>query len=79
MSTRTTYPTVYWTHGFGGTLAAIARGAEQRAKLMASKDLPEMIWVFLNESFPTGNRWIRRFGQQWPVGLRTHAGVDTGS
>jgi S-formylglutathione hydrolase FrmB len=54
MSTRTTYPTVYWTHGFGGTLTAIARGAEQRAKLMASKDLPEMIWVFLNESFPTG-------------------------
>ena len=53
-STRTTYPTVYLTHGFGGTLANIAPAADQWAKLMASKDLPEMIWVFLNESFPTG-------------------------
>jgi len=53
-SARATYPTVYWTHGFGGTLAAIERAAERYATLMASKELPEMIWVMLNESFPTG-------------------------
>jgi len=54
-STRTTYPTVYWTHGFGGTPATIERLAEERySRLMASKEIPEMIWVMLNESFSTG-------------------------
>ena len=54
-TTRTTYPTVYWTHGFGVTPATIERVAEQRyRKLMESKEIPEMIWVMLNESFSTG-------------------------
>jgi len=53
-SKRKRYPTVYWTHGFGGTLALIEPVAEQYGRLMASKDMPEMIWVMLNQSFSTG-------------------------
>src|SRR5262245_22715036 len=52
-SARATYPTVYWTHGFGGTLAAIERAAERYATLMASKELPEMSSVMHNESLRT--------------------------
>jgi S-formylglutathione hydrolase FrmB len=49
------YPTVYWTHGFGADLRAIAKYAAPRyAKSMASGDLPPMIYVLLDESCPGG-------------------------
>ncbi len=49
------YPTVYWTHGFGGDLSGIAKHvAPAYAKKMASGDLPEMIYVLLDESCPGG-------------------------
>jgi hypothetical protein len=53
-SKRRTYPTVYWTHGFGGTLASTEPVAKEYLGLMASKNMPEMIWVMLNQSFSTG-------------------------
>jgi len=49
------YPTVYFTHGFGGSLAGIrARFAPVLYERMKSGKMPEMIWVLLDESSPTG-------------------------
>src|SRR5579871_4584548 len=49
------YPTVYWTHGFGGSLAPIAKFVAPRyAKSMANGELPPMIYVLLDESCPGG-------------------------
>lgn len=48
------YPTAYFTHGFGATFAYLQRPAESFRKMMDAKQMPEMIWVLLDESFPTG-------------------------
>jgi len=49
------YPTMYWTHGFGGTFAMIAnRQAASFAKDVAAGTLPEMIYVLLDEHCPGG-------------------------
>jgi hypothetical protein len=49
------YPTVYFTHGFGGSLAGIrSRFAPVFYQHMKSGKMPEMIWVLLDESSPTG-------------------------
>lgn len=49
------YPTVYFTHGFGGTLPGIrARYAPILFDRMKQGHMPEMIWVLLDESSPTG-------------------------
>jgi len=49
-----TFPTVYYTHGFGGQLRDLTSVAEDLLKRMAAKKMPEMIWVLLDESLPTG-------------------------
>ena len=49
------YPAVYFTHGFGGTLQALrARYAPVLYDRMKQGKMPEMIWVLLDESSPTG-------------------------
>ena len=49
------YPTVYFTHGFGGTLPGLrARYAPVLYDRMKQGRMPEMIWVLLDESSPTG-------------------------
>jgi S-formylglutathione hydrolase FrmB len=49
------YPTVYFTHGFGGTLQGLrARYAPILYDRMKQAKMPEMIWVLLDESSPTG-------------------------
>ena len=49
------YPTVYFTHGFGGTLQGLrARYAPVLYDRMKQGKMPEMIWVLLDESSPTG-------------------------
>jgi len=49
------FPTVYWTHGFGHRLADIANDTAVRVqKKMADGKYPEMIWVLLDESCPSG-------------------------
>jgi S-formylglutathione hydrolase FrmB len=49
------YPTVYFTHGFGGTLQGLrARYAPVLYDRMKQGRMPEMIWVLLDESSPTG-------------------------
>ena len=50
----TTYPTAYWTHGFGGTLDyALSEGLSIRKRMQDGK-MPPMIWVMLDESCPQG-------------------------
>ncbi len=49
-----TYPTVYWTHGFGGTLARARSFGFLIYQRMAEHKMPPMIWVMLDESCATG-------------------------
>lgn len=54
-TSATTYPTVYFTHGFGGTLLALrGRFATVLYDRMKQGRMPGMIWVLLDESSPTG-------------------------
>lgn len=49
-----TYPTGYWTHGFGGDIdAALVQGMRLRER-MAQGKMPPMIWVMLDESLAEG-------------------------
>jgi Putative esterase len=49
------YPTVYWTHGFGGNLNYLAQYAvPQYSGPMAEGKIPPMIYVFLDQSCPGG-------------------------
>ncbi|HET7359064.1 MAG TPA: alpha/beta hydrolase-fold protein [Rhodanobacteraceae bacterium] len=49
-----TYPTVYFTHGYGGSADSLVYMAAYVHAAMAKGDMPPMIWVFLDESSPTG-------------------------
>jgi S-formylglutathione hydrolase FrmB len=51
---KDTYPTVYFTHGFGGTLNGLTSYVRMINDLMAHQQAPPMIWVFLDESSATG-------------------------
>ena len=48
------YPTVYWTHGFGGDLTGAKFTGAAILELMKKNKVPPMIWVMLDESCPTG-------------------------
>ena len=48
------YPTVYWTHGFGGNLDRISGAVVAVNAGMAAGEMAPMIWVFLDQSSPTG-------------------------
>ncbi|WHZ18848.1 MAG: putative endo-1,4-beta-xylanase 1 precursor [Rhodanobacteraceae bacterium] len=52
--TRAHYPTVYFTHGFGGNLAYLTFKAAGVWSDMADGTMPPMIWVFLDEHIATG-------------------------
>ncbi len=48
------FPTVYWTHGFGGQIEyALSQGATILKRMQAGT-MPPMIWVMLDESCPQG-------------------------
>lgn len=48
------YPTVFWTHGFGGNLAySLMSGLSLRTRMESGK-MPPMIWVMLDESIAQG-------------------------
>ncbi len=49
-----TYPVVYLTHGFGGGLGHFANGIASTWLAMSKGEMPPMIWVYLDESSPTG-------------------------
>jgi hypothetical protein len=49
-----TYPTAYWTHGFGGGIdSALITGLRIYERMKGGK-MPPMIWVMLDESIPQG-------------------------
>ncbi|NIJ93100.1 hypothetical protein FHT12_001797 [Xanthomonas campestris] len=48
------YPTVYVTHGFGGNYNRFAGSIAAAWSAMAARQMPPMIWVFLDQSTPTG-------------------------
>ena len=50
----TTYPTVYWNHGFGGDIdQGLVIGLRLYERMKSGK-MPPMIWVMLDESLPEG-------------------------
>ena len=51
---KTTWPTAYWTHGFGGDLPYALVSGMQLRKRMEDGKMPPMIWVMLDESLPEG-------------------------
>ncbi|PRC92844.1 alpha/beta hydrolase [Solimicrobium silvestre] len=48
------YPTVYWTHGFGGNFDYSLNSGLKIRERMDSGQIPPMIWVMLDESIPQG-------------------------
>ncbi len=48
------YPTVFYTHGFFGSLNGLARLSATVRDRMAKGQFPQMIWVFVDQSLPTG-------------------------
>lgn len=51
---KTTYPTVYYTQGFGGSNDRVVGTLVSLYAAMAKGEMPPMIWVLLDESSPTG-------------------------
>ena len=63
-----TYPTAYWTHGFGGEIdGALFSGLQIRAR-MADGKMPPMIWVMLDESIPEGTHEFADSANNGPWG-----------
>ncbi|MEW6762383.1 MAG: alpha/beta hydrolase-fold protein [Pseudomonadota bacterium] len=52
--TNKRYPVVYFTHGFQAGMASLADSAAGVLSQTGNKRLPPMIWVFLDQSLPTG-------------------------
>ncbi|CAM5250829.1 Enterochelin esterase OS=Rhodanobacter lindaniclasticus OX=75310 GN=B1991_12110 PE=4 SV=1 [Rhodanobacter lindaniclasticus] len=48
------YPVVYYPQGFGGSNARVTGTVSSVYAAMAARQMPPMIWVFLDESGPTG-------------------------
>ena len=63
------YPTVYWTHGFGAKLDGIRPSALLTYSRMAAGKMPPMIWVFLDESLPTGTHEFADSVNNGPWGM----------
>lgn len=51
---KASYPTVYFTHGFGANAARLVPLLGEMYGAMAAGKMPPMIWVLLDESSPTG-------------------------
>lgn len=62
------YPTVYFTHGFGGNLQYLTFQAANMYAQMEKGEIPPMIWVFLDESGPTGTHEFADSANNGPWG-----------
>jgi hypothetical protein len=51
---RATYPTVYYTSGFGDNMAGMVKTLATFHGFMADGKMPPMIWVLLDHASPTG-------------------------
>jgi len=68
-SSSARYPTVYVTHGFGGTLEnSAADFASLVSTQMASGKLPPMIWVMLEQVVPGGTHEFANSANNGPWG-----------
>lgn len=67
------YPTVYVTHGYGGDATTLTANVAMVYASMAERQMPPMIWVFLDESSPTGTHEFADSVNNGPWG---HALVD---
>lgn len=65
---RERYPTVYWTHGFGGSLDSNRSTGLMLYSRMAAGKMPPMIWVMLDESLPTGTHEFADSVNNGPLG-----------
>jgi enterochelin esterase-like enzyme len=64
-----TYPTVYWTHGFGGGIdGALVSGLRIYERMKAGK-MPPMIWVMLDESCRQGTHEFADSVNDGPWGM----------
>src|SRR5215469_2750071 len=66
--TDPTYPTVYWTHGFGGNLNRGLFFGLRLRKLMEDGKVPPMIFVMLDESVPQGTHEFAYSANNGPWG-----------
>jgi hypothetical protein len=55
-SGSTRFPTVYYTHGYGGNEERLINTVVGVHLAMSKGEMPPMIWVFLDESGPTGTQ-----------------------
>ncbi len=67
-TTAATYPTVYWTHGFGGGIDGDLGHGLRIWDRMKSGKLPPMIWVMLDESIPQGTHEFADSANDGPWG-----------
>ncbi len=65
----TTYPTVYFTHGFGGDAAKLVQPMVEIHAAMAAGKMPPMIWVMLDQSSATGTHEFADSVNNGPWGL----------
>lgn len=63
------YPVVYVTHGFGGGFNRFAGSIASVWDAMSKNTMPPMIWVFLDESGPTGTHEFADSVNNGPWGL----------
>jgi len=65
---RTRYPVIYFTHGFGGSLRYLRGVARRMYQRMRQGELPPMIWILLDESSPTGTHEFADSANNGPWG-----------
>nr|WP_225427795.1 alpha/beta hydrolase [Dyella tabacisoli] len=63
------YPTVYFTHGFGGSNDHFIGRMANIYSAMAKGEMPPMIWVFLDQSSATGTHEFADSVNNGPWGL----------
>ncbi|HEY8682545.1 MAG TPA: alpha/beta hydrolase-fold protein, partial [Rhodanobacter sp.] len=85
-SGSTRYPTVYYTHGYGGSKDHLLSALVGVHLAMSRGEMPPMIWVFLDESGPTGTHefadsvnngpWGRALTEELIPQLESHFRMD---
>lgn len=65
---KATYPTAYWTHGFGGEIDGALSFGLRLHQRMADGKMPPMIWVMLDESIPEGTHEFADSANNGPWG-----------
>jgi len=67
-SGKASYPTVYWTHGFGGGLDSALFNGNRIRERMSDGKMPPMIWVMLDQSVAQGTHEFADSANNGPWG-----------